>query len=126
MYLRGFKGCLFSHSGSPPPQALPEICIRGVVPIHDPALRLMSGPSYVYEMHGCCSLSSEAEQNAHPELPRQLASFSPIRERAAPRQTQTPRSYSEIWADCKYAKEYVGTEPEHIFRSGIHEASLHT
>ncbi len=29
MYLRGFKGCLFSHSGSPPPQALPEICIRG-------------------------------------------------------------------------------------------------
>ncbi len=27
VYLRGFKGCLFSHSGSPPPQTLPEICI---------------------------------------------------------------------------------------------------
>ncbi len=45
VYLRGFKGCLFSHSGSPPPQVLPEICIRGdSVPIHSPALRLMSGP----------------------------------------------------------------------------------
>ncbi len=69
VYLHGFKGCLFSHSGSPPPQALPEICIRGdSVPIHGPALWLMSGPSYIYEMHGCCSLFSEAERNAHPEL----------------------------------------------------------
>ncbi len=95
VYLRGFKECLFSHSGSPPPQALPEICIRGdSVPIHGPALRLMSGPSYVYEMHGCCSHSSEAKWNARPELSQRLASFSPIRERAAQRQVQTPRSYS--------------------------------
>ncbi len=55
----------------------------------------------------------------HPELPRRLASFSPIRERAAQRQAQTPRSYSELRSDCKYAKEHAGTEPEHIlFRSG--------
>ncbi len=102
VYLRGFKECLFSHSGSPPPHALPEICIRGdSVSIHGPALWLMSGPSYVYEMHGCCSLSSEAERNAHPELPRRLASFNPIRERAAQRQAQTPRSYSELRADYK-------------------------
>ncbi len=58
VYLCGFKGCLFSHSGSPPPQALPEICIQEESePIHDLALRFMSSPSYVYEMHGCCSLS---------------------------------------------------------------------
>ncbi len=119
LYLRGFKGCLFSHSGSPLPQALPEICIRGdSVPIHGPALRLMYGPSYVYEMHGCCSHSSEAKRNARPELSQRLASFSPIRERAAQRQVQTPRSYSELRADCKYAKEHAGTEPEHLlFRS---------
>ncbi len=34
-------------------------------------------------------------------------------------QVQTPRSYSELRADCKYAKEHAGTEPEHLlFRSG--------
>ncbi len=36
VYLRGFKGCLFSHSGSPPPQ--------DSVPIHGPALRLILAP----------------------------------------------------------------------------------
>ncbi len=34
-------------------------------------------------------------------------------------QVQTPCSYSELRADCKYAKEHAGTEPEHLlFRSG--------
>ncbi len=48
-----------------------------------------------------------------------LSSFSPIIERAAQRQAQTPRSYSELRADCKYAKEHASTEPEHLFfRSG--------
>ncbi len=79
----------------------------------------MSGPSYIYEMHGRCSLASETERNAHPELSRRLASLSSIRERAAQRQVQTPRSYSELRADCKYAKEHAVTEPEHLlFRSG--------
>uniref|UniRef100_A0A671QDI0 tRNA (uracil-O(2)-)-methyltransferase n=1 Tax=Sinocyclocheilus anshuiensis TaxID=1608454 RepID=A0A671QDI0_9TELE len=99
VYLRGFKGCLFPHSGSPTPQALPEICIRGdSVSIHGPTLRSIPGPSYVYEVHGCCSLSSEAERNAHPELSRRLASLRPIREGAAQRQAQTSRSCSELRA----------------------------
>ncbi len=115
VYLCGFKGCLFPLSGSPSPQAFPEICIQGdSVSILDPALWLMPGPSYVYEMHGGCSLSSEAERNAHPELSRRLASLSPIRERAAQRQAQTPRSSSELRVDCEYAKEHAGTEPEHL------------
>ncbi len=34
-------------------------------------------------------------------------------------QVQTSCSYSELRADCKYAKEHAGTEPEHLlFRSG--------
>ncbi len=34
-------------------------------------------------------------------------------------QVQTPCSYSELRADCKYAKEHAGTELEHLlFRSG--------
>ncbi len=109
------KDAYFHIQVAPPPQALSEICIRGdSVPIHGPALRLMSGPSYVYEMHGRCSFASEAERNAHPELSRQLASLSPIRECTAQRQVQTPRSYSELRADCKYAKEHAGTKPEHL------------
>ncbi len=64
----GSERCLLSPPGSPPSQAILEICLRGSgISIHGPDLRAVPGSSHLYEVHGRGPLPSEADGSPYPE-----------------------------------------------------------
>ncbi len=75
--IRGFEGCVLSHSDSTASQTLSEVCLRGhsVLILCSPVWAGF-GPTHFFKVHGCSTFSLQSKWYAHPQLSVRLADFS--------------------------------------------------
>ncbi len=115
VHVTGSEKRLLSYSGSPPSQTILEIWFRGGgVSIQGPPVWTVLGSLHFYVMHGCSSPPSATDGNPHPQLPRRLANFGPIRGSFNIAQDPPPQPLMLPVAQGQLSQEYTVTQPMSI------------
>ncbi len=121
--LSGPERCILSHPDNPPLQTILEIRLRGSgLPVHGPTLWAVSGPPYIYEVHGHGSFPSETDGNLHSQLPRRLAHSGPVRGGTTFTQNPHPQPLRAPGAQGQFRQKRTVSQPTNIvpgYSSGL-------
>ncbi len=113
VYVRGFKGCILSHSDSTASQTVSEVCFRGhSVPILCSPVRAGFSPTHLFELHGCSTFPPQSEWDARSQLSRRLADFSSVPVAYQPHRLAA-YSLGVPRAMCQHAEEHSCPESVH-------------
>ena len=123
VYVDRSKGRVFPNTDSVTPQAILEIRLRGSgIPVYSPAIRLVPGTPYIYEVHGRSARPPQTQGHASAELFGRLADHSSITISARGAQNHVTRSPRESWYHDQLDEELPEPQPNYIVsghRSGL-------
>ncbi len=112
--VRGFKGCVLSHSVSTASQTVSEVCFRGhSVPILCSPVRAGFSPTHLFEVHRCSTFPPQNERDAYSKLFGRLADFSSVPGHAYQPHRLATYSLGVPRAMCQHAEEHSCHESVH-------------
>ncbi len=118
--VRGFEGCVLSHSDSTASQTVSEVCFRGhSVPILCSPVRVSFSPTHLFKVHGCSSFPPQIEWGAHPQLFGRLADFSSVPGHAYQPHRLAAYSLGVPRTMCQHAEEHSNPESVHHISGSV-------
>ncbi len=119
--VRGYEGCVLSHSDNTASQTFSEVCFRGhSVPILCSPVQAGFGPAHIFKVRGCSTFPPQGERDTHPQLSGRLADFSSVPGHATQPHRLAAYSLGVPRAMCKQAKEHPCPESVHYISGSLH------